>query len=111
MKILTTLCFLLFSGFIYSNDIEIKLEEQNKIYSEEKITSENFDPLSCCTRRRSSGTYGQPDYNQVIVTRCSTSTTSYQDANARACVLAEASADKVLEMSQNTALPVTVGGQ
>jgi hypothetical protein len=74
------------------------------------IKDESVDPLSCCTRRASSGTYGQPDYNQVIVTRCATSTSSYQDAHARACSLAAASAERALSIAQETSESVTIGG-
>lgn len=105
MKKLASMLLLLLSYAGYSNE-----NKEIIALNSDSSTQEKFDPVQCCTRRASSGTYGQPDYNQVSVTRCSTSSISYQDAQARACVLAEASADKALEISQNTSLPVTVGG-
>jgi hypothetical protein len=81
----------------------IKKTENNLQSQKSKV-----DPLACCTRRASSGTYGQSDYNQVSVTRCATSTESYQDAYARACVLAEASATRALEISEATSGPVII---
>lgn len=79
-----------------------------KTDSNDKKTT--LDPIACCTSRASSGTYGQADYNQVRVTRCATSTISYQDAYAKACVLADASAEKSLEIAQSTNETVTIGG-
>ncbi|WP_396156377.1 hypothetical protein [Flavobacterium macrobrachii] len=74
-------------------------------------TKESIGPVQCCTRRASSGTYGQPDYNSVSVTRCATSDVSYQDAYSRACSLAAASAEKALSIAESTAGSVTIGGR
>lgn len=69
-----------------------------------------LDPVACCTRRAASGTYGQSNYNQVSVQRCATSSSSYQDAYAKACTLAEASAERALAIAQTTSQTVTIGG-
>ena len=109
MKKLALFALLCTSQLGFSADIK-EIKDPVEGPQPQTKTQPDFDPLMCCTRRASSGTYGQPDYNQVSVTRCATSTISYQDAQARACVLAESSATKALEISQGTSDPVTVGG-
>lgn len=81
-----------------------------EVQGSDQAGQSGVNPLQCCTRRMSSGTYGQPDYNQVSVTRCATSTVSYQDALARACTLAAASAEQALSIAASAAGSVTIGG-
>jgi hypothetical protein len=67
-----------------------------------------IDPVMCCTRRSSSGTYGQEGYTSVTVTACATSTISYQDARERACVEADAKAKKSLEIADTSSGDTTI---
>lgn len=90
------------SQFCIGNNIEpakdLKHSEKDKA-----------DPVSCCTRRSSSGIYGQAGYNQVSVTRCVTSTISYQEAYSNACSLAWASVQQALTIAESTNGPVQIG--
>lgn len=85
------------------------LANNNEILSTKESNNYKVDPLQCCTRRASSGVYGQPGYNQVSVTRCATSTVSYQEAYANACTLAAASAERALTIAENTSGNVIIG--
>ncbi|MUV05443.1 hypothetical protein GN157_17150 [Flavobacterium rakeshii] len=103
MKKLILICLVAGTQFCIAGE----KENENK-------TSENSkketNPVMCYTRRAASGTYGQANYNSVTVTRFATSDISYQDAQARACVLADASAEKALSISQSTNESLTIGG-
>jgi len=91
----------------------INNETIGKTYKNEtmflELKDESVDPVSSCTKRIASGLYDQPDYNQVKVIKCATSTSSYQDAFARACTLADASVKKALSIAQDTSETTTNG--
>ncbi len=108
MKKLAVLFFLFFIQFSFSNNIDEKVI--NILNTEKSFFESNFDRVACCDRRTSTGKYGEAGYVQVKVTRCATSNVSQQDAFAKACVLAEASADRALEVAIETNESVTIGG-
>lgn len=102
MKKILLLSLILSTEFVFALNIDLKIDSKDK--------NTILDPVACCTSRASSGTYGQPNYNQVKVSVCTTSPISYQDAYARACVLADASAEKSLEIAESTNGTITIGG-
>lgn len=100
---------LVLSQFCFSNDLKLNfsiIKEKNEFCN--SILKE-IDPLMCCTRRAASGTYGTSGYIQVSVTRCATSTISYQDAQARSCALADSSAKAALAIAADTNESTSIG--
>lgn len=103
-KIISILAILNFNIIIAT---EVKQGNNNSV-SEFTFNNDDLDAVMCCTRRGSTGTYGQAGYSQVVVTTCATSPISYQDAQQRACSEADAKVKKSLEIAANTNETVTI---
>jgi hypothetical protein len=97
MKSLFMFCLFSTLGFASSlNKEDQRIKKEREIVSTEVST---LDAVQCCKRWMSSGTYGQANYNYSVVTICATSTKSWQDAMDKACVLADATVKKSLEIA------------
>lgn len=110
MKKILILVIVLLAIDSRANNLDKKEIELNKISNEffVEVQKDFFNPVACCTRRGSTGTYGHSDYNQVTITTCETSTISYQDAHSRACAKAETMVTRALQIAAITNEPTPI---
>ena len=69
-----------------------------------------YSPVAFCEGRAEGGVRGTNTLTVVVVKACTTSDTSYQDAQARACYKANKLADLSLQMAMDTKVPATIEG-
>jgi hypothetical protein len=105
MKKVLFILTVLSSSFVFSSENKQSKRNDNL----KKIENiDELDAVKCCTRRGSSGTYGQAGYNAVTVTTCATSPISHQDAQQRACTEADAKVKLSLEIANNSSETTTI---